>query len=62
MRGDFSRSVASLHKLEEDEAKLQLLRDELQTGENSPLVENFDGKKFISGLHSKLMFIGLLFK
>jgi len=44
---------AGLRKLEEDETKLQVLRDKLQAGENSPLVENFDGKKFISGLHNK---------
>jgi len=44
---------AGLRKLEEDETKLQVLRDKLQAGENSPLVEGFDGKKFISGLHSK---------
>jgi len=44
---------AGLHKLGDDETKLQVLREKLQTGENSPLVENFYGKKFISGLHSK---------
>ena len=44
---------AGLRKLEEDETKLQVLRDKLQAGENSPLAEGFDGKKFISGLHSK---------
>jgi len=44
---------AGLRKLEEDETKLQVLRDKLKAAENSPLVEGFDGKKFISGLHSK---------
>ncbi|PCI68074.1 MAG: type II toxin-antitoxin system ParD family antitoxin [Piscirickettsiaceae bacterium] len=44
---------AGLRKLEEDEIKLQVLRDKLQAGEDSPLVEDFDGKKFVSGLHSK---------
>ncbi len=44
---------AGLRKLEEDETKLQVLRDKLQSGENSSLVEGFDGKKFISGLHNK---------
>ena len=44
---------AGLRKLEEDETKLQLLRDKLQAGENSPLVDNFNGKAFIEGLHKK---------
>jgi len=44
---------AGLRKLEEDEIKFQVLRDKLQAGENSPSIEGFDGKKFISGLHSK---------
>jgi len=44
---------AGLRKLEEDETKLQVLRDKLKAGENSPLVDNFDGKKFISELHNK---------
>ena len=44
---------AGLRKLEEDETKLQVLRDKLQAGESSPLVEGFDGKKFISKLHNK---------
>ena len=34
---------AGLRKLEEDEAKLQALRLKLQAGEDSPVVENFDG-------------------
>ena len=40
-------------KLEKDEAKLQALREKLQAGENSPIVENFDGKKFLADLHKK---------
>ena len=44
---------AGLRKLEDDETKLELLRAKLKAGEESPLVENFDGKKFIAGLHKK---------
>jgi len=44
---------AGLRKLEEDEIKLQLLKDKLQAGENSPLVENFNSEKFIAGLNIK---------
>ncbi|NOU23842.1 MAG: type II toxin-antitoxin system ParD family antitoxin [Methyloglobulus sp.] len=44
---------AGLRKLEEDEAKLQALRRKLQAGENSPLVENFDGDSFLATLHKK---------
>jgi len=49
----FKKINVGLSKLEEDETKLQVLRDKLQAGENSPLVECFDGKKFISGLYNK---------
>ena len=44
---------AGLRKLEDDETKLQLLRDKLQAGEDSPIVENFDRNQFISTLHKK---------
>ncbi len=44
---------AGLRKLEEDETRLQLLQDKLQAGENSPLVDNFNGEAFIEGLHKK---------
>lgn len=44
---------AGLRKLEEDEAKLQALRNRLQAGENSPLVENFEADQFIAELHKK---------
>ncbi len=41
---------AGLRKLEEDEIKLQALRDKLQAGEDSTLV---NGEQFIEGLHKK---------
>jgi len=44
---------AGLRKLEEDEIKLQALRDKLQAGEAGPLVEGFNGDEFIAGLHKK---------
>lgn len=44
---------AGLRKLEEDEAKLMALRRKLQAGENSPLVENFDGEDFLAAMHKK---------
>jgi antitoxin ParD1/3/4 len=44
---------AGLRKLEEDEAKLQALRRKLQAGENSPLIENFDGDSFLAAMHKK---------
>ncbi len=44
---------AGLRKLEEDEIKLQALRDKLQAGEDSPLVDAFNGEKFIEVLHKK---------
>lgn len=44
---------AGLRKLEEDETKLQALRLKLQAGEDSPVVENFDGDSFIAALHEK---------
>ena len=44
---------AGLRKLEEDESKLQLLRQKLQAGENSPIVEGFDGKQFLADLRKK---------
>ena len=42
-----------LRKLKDDEIKLKLLRDNLKAGEDSPLVDNFDGAKFISELNKK---------
>jgi antitoxin ParD1/3/4 len=44
---------AGLRKLEEDEAKLQALRLKLQAGEDSPVIENFDGDSFIAAMHEK---------
>lgn len=44
---------AGLRKLEEDEAKLLALRRKIQAGENSPLVENFDGEEFLAAMHKK---------
>lgn len=44
---------AGLRKLEEDEAKLLALRRKLQAGENSALVENFDGEDFLAAMHKK---------
>jgi antitoxin ParD1/3/4 len=44
---------AGLRKLEEDEAKLQALRRKLQAGENSPLVENFNGEDFLAAMHKR---------
>ena len=44
---------AGLRRLEEDEARLQALRDHLQAGEESPLLESFDTKEFLAALHKK---------
>lgn len=44
---------AGLRKIEEDELKLERLRDILAQGKASPVVENFDGESFIAQLHSK---------
>jgi antitoxin ParD1/3/4 len=44
---------AGLRKLEEDEAKLHVLRQKLQAGENSPAIENFDCEEFVAALHKK---------
>jgi len=44
---------AGLRKLEEDEIKLQVLRDKLQAGEDSPLVEDFNGTDLVAGLHGR---------
>ncbi len=44
---------AGLRKLETDETKLQALREKLQAGEDSPIVDNFDGERFIVELHNK---------
>lgn len=44
---------AGLRKLEEDESKLQALKEKLKAGENSPRVKNFDSGEFLSNLHKK---------
>jgi len=44
---------AGLRKLEEDETKLQVLREKLQASEDSALVGGFNSAKFIAGLHDK---------
>lgn len=44
---------AGLSKLEEDEIKLQALRDKLQAGEDSPLIDDFKSESFIEGVHKK---------
>jgi len=44
---------AGLRKLEEDESKLQVLKEKLQAGEDSPIVENFNSGEFLSNLHEK---------
>ena len=44
---------AGLRKLEQDEIKLQALREKLQAGEDSPMVENFNGKQLLADLHKK---------
>lgn len=44
---------AGLRKLEEDEVKLNALRLKLQAGENSRLIEDFDGEEFLAALHKK---------
>jgi len=44
---------AGLRKLEEDETKLQVLKDKLQVGENSLLDDEFNSKERIEGLHKK---------
>ena len=44
---------AGLRKLEEDETKLQVLREKLKSGENSAIIENFDGQQLLADLYKK---------
>lgn len=44
---------AGLRKLEEDESKLQALREKLQSGEKSAIIENFNGEQLLADLHKK---------
>lgn len=46
---------AGLRKLEDDETKLEVLRERLKAGENSPLVEKFDGARFVAELNKKYL-------
>jgi antitoxin ParD1/3/4 len=43
----------ALRLLESEEKKTKQLIDELEIGENSPMIENFDAKKYLKDLHSK---------
>lgn len=44
---------AGLRKLEQDEARLDLLRARLKAGEDSPVAENFDSREFLEKLRKK---------
>lgn len=44
---------AGLRSLEENEAKLELLRAKLQAGENSPVASDFNGETFLQGMHKQ---------
>lgn len=44
---------AGLRKIEEDELKLDHLRNLLAEGKSSPIVENFNSDDFIAQLHRK---------
>ena len=44
---------AGLRRLEEDETKLQALRERLQAGESSPIIRDFDSDRFLSSMHKK---------
>jgi len=44
---------AGLRKLEEDETRLQLLREQLLAGERSPVISEFDRDEFVSVLHKR---------
>jgi len=44
---------AGLRKLEEDESKLQALREKLQSGEDSLNVEHFDARQLLADLRKK---------
>jgi len=46
---------AGLRKLEEDEARLDVLRTRLKAGEDSPVVKNFDSREFLDKLHKKYL-------
>lgn len=44
---------AGLRRLEEDEIKLELLRDKLESAEQSPVVADFSGEDFLKKMHQK---------
>ena len=44
---------AGLRKLEEDECKLEVLRNKLEAGENRPAIENFNPDFFVKKMHKK---------
>lgn len=44
---------AGLRKLEEDEYKLEVLRNRLEAGENSPAIKNFNPDSFVKKMHKK---------
>jgi antitoxin ParD1/3/4 len=44
---------AGLRSLELDETKLALLKEKLESGENSPIVKNFNGADFLKSMHKK---------
>jgi antitoxin ParD1/3/4 len=44
---------AGLRRLEEDEIKLELLRDKLENAEQSPVVTGFCAESFLKKMHQK---------
>lgn len=44
---------AGLRKLEEDEYKLEVLRNKLEAGRNSPAVKNFNADSFLKKMHKQ---------
>jgi len=46
---------SALRLLESKEKKLKELRNTLIEGENSPMIENFDGNKHLADLHRKFL-------
>jgi antitoxin ParD1/3/4 len=45
---------SGLRKLEEDEYKLEILRNKLEAGEKSPVVKNFKANSFLTKMHKKV--------
>lgn len=44
---------AGLRSLEENEAKLEVLRANLQAGENSPVASDFNSETFLQDMHKR---------